>query len=167
MFIALVISIINQSATPRSEVLRAVRSLPQIHSAVTVEYKSERKRCKTTAWPYTYHNSALCYAQERQKASGLVVYITPTFTLSGARDAIGGFAVGSCKTSNPFAVVYFNARSQKFRGKLPLILAHEIGHLLTAQHTSDRSIMNADALNLLPLPSEFSRASRKELERCL
>lgn len=159
--------ILNQAAIPHAIIDPAVAFVAQqIPVKIDFLYKRTPHTCKIKAWPKTYSTFA-CYWREKVTKyfdhEGPIIFMQPTFSYTGARDAIGGFA--SVCDMNGVGVVFFG-NGLRFRDKLHTLLAHELGHLLGADHdnTQPATFMHAAALAYNPL--KYSYLSIREIRQC-
>lgn len=159
--------ILNQAAIPHAIVDPAIAFVAQqLPVRIDFIYKRTPRACRIKAWPKTYSTFA-CYWREKVTKyfdhDGPIVFLQPTFSYTGARDGIGGFA--SVCDFNGVGVVFFG-KGLKYEEKLYTLLAHEIGHLFGADHDAQlpATLMHPAALAFNP--DHYSYKSIKEIRQC-
>jgi predicted Zn-dependent protease len=106
-----------------------------------------------------------CLWRERLKINheGPVVWILSTFSYTGAREAIGGYA--SVCDLEGVGGVFFGA-GKKFEGRLATLLAHEIGHIFGANHDPSLPVTLMNPAAVAYWPDKYSDKSIKEMRKC-
>lgn len=164
--VAPTVLIVNTTNLPHAIIDPAIVFVAQkLPVKIDFLYRRTPKKCKVLGWPKTYSNFA-CYWRERLKIwdhEGPVIFIANTFSYTGAREAVGGYA--SVCDLEGVGVLFFG-RSKKFEGLLGVLAAHEIGHIFGAEHDPSlpATIMHPAALAFNP--SSFSAKSVKEIWQC-
>lgn len=83
---------------------------------------------------------------------------------------IAGIASRRCRPFGGFAIAQVQDLNQNFEDRQVqsvIAVAHEVAHLIGADHHEGTTIMNIGASGLSPLPTGFDGASIKEIRECL
>lgn len=96
--------------------------------------------------------------------------ITDVPIIDNGKRYIAGIASRRCRPFGGFAIAQVQDLNQDFQDRQVqsvIAVAHEISHLIGADHHEGFTIMNEGASGLSPLPTGFDGDSIKEIKECL